>query len=285
MTRPGVAPRLLRPHRRLDGSSHPRSRGRLNRSVHLRPGRWLAGLAFAVSALLVGGGAFAQAVDPTVQVRYDAQFGHVLTGPSGMTLYYFGRDTAGVSNCSGDCLGNWPALLADEVILSPVSAPGAFSVIDRADGGKQVAYNGRPLYYFAGDAAPGDTNGQGRGNVWWVANLEPAVQVLATADGGLLVGPTGMALYTFDNDSDGVSACMGGCAKNWPPLVGGYAPDDGYGLMAAPGVDGTLGLIAREDGGMQVTLNGAPLYYWLHDSVPGQVTGDGVGGVWHVARP
>lgn len=235
-------------------------------------------MSFAASAL-------AQASEPTVQVRYDAQVGHFLTGANGMTLYYFGKDEDGVSNCSDNCLANWPALMSDEVIVSPVSVPGSFSVIDRAEGGTQVAYNGRPLYYFAGDAAPGDTNGQGVGNVWWVSNLEPVVQSLATDAGGLVVGPTGMSLYTFDNDTEGTSACSGGCAKNWPPLVGGYAPADGYDVMAPTGVTGTLGLIERDDGGMQVTLDGKPLYYWLHDSVPGQATGDGVGGVWHVVRP
>ncbi len=238
--------------------------------------------ALATVALLLASLALAQAAAPSVQVRYDPQLGHHLTGPNGMTLYVFGKDTEGVSNCTGGCADNWPPLMADAdtVATAPLAIPGAFSVIDR-DGGKQVAYNGRPLYYWAKDAKPGDATGQGVGDVWWVANLEPAVQVLDTKDGKLLVGPTGMALYTFDKDTDGTSACSGGCAANWPPLVGGYDPANGNDVMAADGVSGQLGLIARDDGGMQVTLDGKPLYYWAHDMAAGQTSGDGVGGVWH----
>lgn len=239
-------------------------------------------LALALAALLVSA-ALAQAVQPTVQVRYDPALGHFLTGPDGMTLYYFGNDEPGVSNCTGGCLENWPPLLADEVVTNPLSIPGEFSLVE-SEQGMQVAYNGMPLYYFARDEGPGDTNGQNVGDVWWVANLEPVVQVLETADGSLLVGPTGMTLYTFDNDEMGVSNCAGGCAKNWPPLMGGYDPENGYGVMGVEGVDGELGLIAREDspGGMQVTLDGMPLYYWIRDQVPGDTTGDGVGGNWHI---
>jgi len=235
----------------------------------------------ATVALVLASLALAQAVAPTVQVRFDPQLGHILTGPNGMTLYVFGKDEAGVSNCSGGCAENWPPLMAAEVVTAPLAIPGTFSLIDRADGGTQVAYNGRPLYYWAKDAQPGDTTGQGVGSVWWVANLEPAVHVLETEYGKLLVGPTGMALYTFDKDAAGVSNCGGGCAKNWPPLVGGFDPANGYGVMAADDVTGQLGLIARDDGGMQVTLDGKPLYYWLKDTAAGQTSGDGVGGVWH----
>lgn len=241
----------------------------------------LSRAALVLAALILLSTALAQAVAPTVQVRYDAQLGHVLTGSNGMTLYVFGKDSDGHSACSGQCAVNWPPLMADEVVTSPLSIPGAFSVIDRDDGGKQVAYNGRPLYFWANDAKPGDVTGQGVGNVWWVANLEPVVQVMETEYGDLLVGATGMALYTFDKDTSGVSNCADGCAKNWPPLVGGWDPANGYDVMAAEGVMKGLGLIAREDGGMQVTLDGQPLYYWLHDTAPGQTSGDGVGGVWH----
>lgn len=244
---------------------------------------FLSRAALALLALLIASAAFAQAADPTVQVRYDAQLGHFLTGPDGMTLYYFGNDSEGVSNCTGGCLESWPPLMADAVTASPLAIPGAFSLIER-DQGMQVAYNGMPLYYFARDGAPGDTNGQNVGDVWWVANLEPVVQLLETAQGNILVGPTGMTLYIFDNDEEGMSNCAGGCATNWPPLMGGYDPANGYDVMQVDGVEGTLGLIERADseGGMQVTLDGMPLYYWIRDLVPGDTTGDGVGDNWHI---
>ena len=237
-------------------------------------------LALALAGLLLASVVLAQAVDPTVQVRYDGQLGHYLTGPDGMALYYFGNDTDGVSNCSGGCLENWPPLLADEVVTAPLSIPGEFGLIERPEG-MQVTYNGLPLYYFVRDEAPGDTNGQNVGNVWWVATPQPTVQTLETAAGTILVGPTGMTLYTFDSDTENTSNCAGGCAKNWPPLVGGWDPENGFDVMQVDGV-GTLGLISRADGGMQVTLDGQPLYYWIRDKVPGDTTGDGVGGNWHI---
>lgn len=101
------------------------------------------------------------------------------------------------------------------------------------------------------------------------------------AGGKHLVGPNGHALYLFANDATGVSNCSGGCAQNWPPLTvaAGTAP------TAAEGVSGTLDAIDRDDGTRQVTLDGHPLYFFVGDTAAGQTTGDGVGGVWSVARP
>lgn len=99
--------------------------------------------------------------------------------------------------------------------------------------------------------------------------------------GPYLAGPTQMALYTFDNDELGSSACSGDCAAAWPPLTveSGTAPAGG------PGVTGELGTIERDDGTTQVTYDGAPLYYYAGDEQLYDVNGDGVGGVWHLARP
>ena len=97
--------------------------------------------------------------------------------------------------------------------------------------------------------------------------------------GEFLVGPDGMTLYIFTNDEPGVSNCTGGCADNWPPLT-----LEGDEVAAGDGVTGELALIEREDGSMQVTYDGQPLYYWANDSAPGDSTGHEVGGVWFVAR-
>jgi predicted lipoprotein with Yx(FWY)xxD motif len=99
--------------------------------------------------------------------------------------------------------------------------------------------------------------------------------------GAYLAGPTRMALYTFDKDSPGSSSCTGDCASAWPPLTlpMGETP------TAAPGVTGELGTIMRSDGTHQVTYNDAPLYYYVGDTGLYDVTGDGVGWVWHLARP
>lgn len=84
-----------------------------------------------------------------------------------------------------------------------------------------------------------------------------------------------MTLYTFDKDAQGVSNCYDDCATKWPPLMGQAGMDlaNGYSL------------IERKDGGMQVAYKGQPLYLWFKDNQPGEMTGDGVKGVWHTARP
>lgn len=231
--------------------------------------------------------AFAQAATPVVQVRVDATLGHYLTDSSGMTLYVFSRDEPGVSNCVDQCAVNWPPVIVGDasLITSPLAMPAGLGTTTRADGAVQLTYGGWPLYTWINDAAPGDTSGQAVGGVWWVANLNPVVNVFTHPIlGAILVGPTGMTLYTFRNDADGASACAGPCAANWPPLVGGFDADGVLPTLGA-GVSGEVSLHERADGATQVVLDGMPLYYWRNDFVPGDATGDGVGGNWDVARP
>jgi predicted lipoprotein with Yx(FWY)xxD motif len=85
-------------------------------------------------------------------------------GPNGMTVYTFTKDTAGSgqSACSGACLTKWPALTvpAGSSPTAGNGVAGQLGTITRADNGTmQVTYNGLPLYFYAGDNAPGDTNG------------------------------------------------------------------------------------------------------------------------------
>lgn len=95
-----------------------------------------------------------------------------LVGPNGLTLYVFAKDTAGTSNCAGQCLQSWPALTVP-ADLRPTAADGVTGVVaflTRADNSaRQITYNGRPLYFFAGDSLPGDTRGDGIGGVWSIA--------------------------------------------------------------------------------------------------------------------
>ena len=109
------------------------------------------------------------AAQPSVFVRTAPGLGPILTDASGKTLYLFTKDTTeSQSVCEGDCMTNWPPFTADEPLTLPGNVDGALTTFDRTDGSKQVAYNGIPLYYFAGDANPGDVNGQGKGDVWFV---------------------------------------------------------------------------------------------------------------------
>ena len=94
---------------------------------------------------------------------------------------------------------------------------------------------------------------------------------------GVLVGPNGMTLYTFDKDeaNSGKSVCNGPCASNWPPL----AANDG------DKAEGGYTIITRDDGKKQWAVKGKPLYYWAKDMKPGDKTGDGVLKLWQVAKP
>ena len=94
---------------------------------------------------------------------------------------------------------------------------------------------------------------------------------------GVLVGPNGMSLYTFDKDvaGSGKSVCNGPCATNWPPLMA--ADTD----KAA----GDYSIVTRDDGTKQWAMAGKPLYYWIKDTKPGDKTGDGFGKVWQIAKP
>lgn len=99
----------------------------------------------------------------------EADLGTILTDAEGRTLYLFEADTDGTSTCYDDCAANWPALTTDG---EPQAGDGVdaslLGTTERDDGTVQVTYAGQPLYYFAGDAAAGDTNGQGVSEVWYV---------------------------------------------------------------------------------------------------------------------
>lgn len=95
--------------------------------------------------------------------------GKVLAGPGGMTLYTFKPDRPGVSTCNGGCADAWPPLYGATAPAGPAGAPGKVTIITRSDGSTQVAYDGAPLYTYAGDGKAGDANGQGSGGAWFVA--------------------------------------------------------------------------------------------------------------------
>ena len=90
----------------------------------------------------------------------------VLVGANGMTLYTFDRDVAGSgkSVCNGPCATNWPPLTAEGAAPS-----GDDRVVTRDDGGMQLAYKGKPLYYWIKDTKPGDKTGEGVNQVWRAA--------------------------------------------------------------------------------------------------------------------
>lgn len=92
--------------------------------------------------------------------------------------------------------------------------------------------------------------------------------------GGVMTNDAGLTLYTFDKDAGGKSACNGPCTGNWPPLM---ATGDAK-------ASGDWSIITRDDGSKQWAYKGKPLYRWSKDQKPGDMTGDGYNGIWHVVK-
>ena len=92
--------------------------------------------------------------------------------------------------------------------------------------------------------------------------------------GAYLVGPSGKALYIKTGDSATSSTCSGACLVAWPPLL---VPAGGQ-ATGGSGVTGAFATLTRDDGTVQVTYLGMPLYYWKGDSAPTDTTGEGVNG-------
>jgi predicted lipoprotein with Yx(FWY)xxD motif len=176
------------------------------------------------------------------------------------------------------------------------------------DGSKIVTYNKMPLYYWVKDTKPGDTTGQGVGNVWYVvspegkvidtdasssapapavsaapapAAAEPTVSIATDAKlGKILVGDKGMTLYIFTKDGPNQSNCNADCLAKWPPLLTQGSPTLGEGVDPA-----LVGSATLPDGTKIVTYNKMPLYYFVKDTKPGDTAGQGVGSVWFVVSP
>ena len=178
----------------------------------------------------------------------DTGLGKVVADGKGMTLYVFTPDNAGDSTCYDKCATTWPPFVGDAApTVGDGLTAGDFGTTRRTDGGTQVTFHGWPLYHFAGDAAPGDTKGQGLNAKWYVVDaagamvgaaarrrprpLRPragggatAVNVASTSLGDVLVDGKGLTLYMFTADADGKSACSGDCLANWPALLSDAPP-------------------------------------------------------------
>jgi predicted lipoprotein with Yx(FWY)xxD motif len=104
----------------------------------------------------------------------ESDLGQILSS-GGRTLYLFTPDAGGTPTCNDDCATSWPALVADG---TPTVGDGLdatlFASATRDDGDEQVTVDGWPLYFFSGDVSPGDTNGQGVGDVWYVVGADGA---------------------------------------------------------------------------------------------------------------
>ncbi len=208
---------------------------------------------------------------------------------AGQSLYTFKNDTHLQSNCNGVCADNWPPLLAEEG--TEYQYP--FATLERDSGEKQVALRGKPLYTYISDTEDGDINGDGLGDVWYLAYTGPAqlaldASLLASAGQVLqglyengavvseLVEKSGFSLYTFANDIQGQSNCTSaGCINSWPPLLA-----DQNANATEP-----YSLIDRADSNYrQWAYNGSPLYFYSGDNEAGQTLGADISN-WALARP
>jgi predicted lipoprotein with Yx(FWY)xxD motif len=241
-----------------------------------------------VSAILVMSGLLA-AVLPVAAAQTQAVMGKVIgshgtlmvAASNSMTVYTFTKDVAGsgTSACTGGCLTNWPALTitAGDTPTGDATVTGQLGTIIRADNGAtQVTYNGLPLYFFAKDTAPGDTNGiyPNWEAVVLVAPPPPVVvgKVIGSHGTLMVAASNSMTVYTFTKDvaGSGTSACTGGCLTSWPALT----VDPGVTPTGDVTVKGQLGTITRADNGkLQVTYNGLPLYFFAKDTAPGDTNG------------
>jgi predicted lipoprotein with Yx(FWY)xxD motif len=98
----------------------------------------------------------------------DTSMGKVYTDEKGMTLYTFDKDEANKSNCYDECAKNWPPYLA----AADATAEGEWTLVDRTDGTKQWAYEGKPVYLWVKDTKPGDVTGDMVGEVWHVVKAD-----------------------------------------------------------------------------------------------------------------
>ena len=125
----------------------------------------------------------AQGASGTTVAATSSKLGNILVDGDGRTLYAFTKDKGDQSACSGGCATNWPALTGTAAAGTGVQAS-LLSTSMQANGDSQVTYGGRPLYYFAGDAKPGDTNGQGVGNLWFALTADGQLVKQKAAGGG-----------------------------------------------------------------------------------------------------
>jgi predicted lipoprotein with Yx(FWY)xxD motif len=106
-----------------------------------------------------------------------------------------------------------------------------------------------------------------------IIDVNAPLTTVALADGrNILADSQNLTIYIFDVDTTSESTCYDACEKAWPPVL----LADGQQLGA------NMGVTIRKDGSQQLTHNGRPVYYFVGDSAPGDINGDGLGNVWHI---
>ena len=218
----------------------------------------------------------------SVVIEDNPTFGNILTDSDGYSLYFFSKDVDGTSECANGCIAAWPIFYDANLTVGEGLDASDFDVITREDGAKQNTYKGWPLYYYASDGAPGDTDGDGAGSNWFVAKPDYSL-MYAQADIDdvstfYMTNATGRTIYLFANDTNGVNNFTNSDFSNntsWPVIsltidkIPSILDIDDFGTID---VHGTT----------QVTYKGWPLYYFGNDTERGDI--NGVSGTWPIVN-
>ncbi|GGE96484.1 hypothetical protein [Hymenobacter cavernae] len=247
----------------------------------------------------------------SVKLTNTAAFGNILTDGQGNTLYYFTRDVAGTSACTGGCAAVWPVFYSADLTLGDGLNAADFATITRTDGSLQTTYRSWPLYYYApANSAgqnvrekPGETLGDQVANkTWFVVKPDYTVMVATasvldkstnqTTTQNFLVDPQARTLYIFDRDTRLPNTlptnCTGGCIAAWPVFYTDKL------VLPSSLKSSDFGAITRIDGPsgtsrQHTTYKGLPIYYYTPDGTTrGKVEGQGVKtgqDPWYVANP
>jgi len=264
------------------------------------------------------------AAGSTVAVKSaESELGPILVGVDGRTLYGFTNDTPIQSNCEGTCAEAWPPVVVPaNWTVAPGVDSGIFNTITRSDGTLQLVAGKYPLYAYSGDTAPGDVNGQGSGDVWFVIDTAGSlVEDAAVTDDAATEDTATDETTTEYATTESTEPAAAGEAPPKAVFIGetplgvaltdadgftlyGFTNDgDGHptcndacadawppllvdGDTLPEGLDAAVfSIVERDDGSHQLKAGKWPLYRFAGDDEPGQTNGQGSGDVWFVVNP
>ncbi|MFD2788388.1 hypothetical protein KCTC52924_01389 [Arenibacter antarcticus] len=236
----------------------------------------------------------------SVKLATNGTFGSILTDSKGVSLYFFSLDTKDNSQCLDGCLNVWPVFYSEKITVDAGLELTDFKTIDRTDGSKQTTYKGWPLYYYSGDNAAGNTNGDAFNNVWYIAKPDYSLMYVQSqllghdgknylddyteGDGNsfYITDISGRTLYTFINDT-----------KDTNNFTNPDFSNDAVWPVAEIDLDNLPSVLEASDfgsidvfGKTQITYRGWPLYYFGQDSKRGDNKGISfpAPGIWPIAN-
>ena len=238
--------------------------------------------------------------ESTVKLADDATFGKILTDSEGMSLYFFSRDTKDTSECLGGCLSAWPIFYQENIVLDAGLNTSDFATIDRSDGSKQTTYKGWPLYYYANDAAAGDTLGDAVGDVWYIAKPDYSLMYVSAQlvghDGLNYLGDytvgEGSTFYITDIEGRTLYGFVADTKDTNNYTMPDFSNDSVWPIFEVelnkiPSIldvadFGTIDVFGRS----QITYKGWPLYYFGQDEARGDNKGISfpAPGVWPIVN-